>query len=291
MGIDKKGFENAPQPFRTHSTSTQIILKHPPEKLGCTPCHEGQGPAVNSVRLAHGNDPRLGSSAAQGRRDAVAMHQVPYRRGSLRSKDGKQIAINWVDGERMFQQMGCTGCHLVAGYEDMPKIGPYLKLASAKLDPSWTVRWITDPHMFRPHTRMPNFMFSTDQATAARGVYPGQLEQELDGLDDGASGAADARGGHQESRVRRGRQGAVRVGGMQGLPRDRAGPVRHAGRRRRELQAERGAHGQGLRAQPGQDRREDVGLDGFTRGSRIRATSHRIPRCRRCACPTMKPRR
>ena len=47
----------------------------------------------------------------------------------------------------------------------MPKIGPFLKLASAKLDPSWTVRWITDPHIFRPHTRMPNFMFSTDQAT------------------------------------------------------------------------------------------------------------------------------
>ncbi len=47
----------------------------------------------------------------------------------------------------------------------MPKIGPFLKLASAKLDPSWTVRWITDPHNFRPHSRMPNFMFSNDQAT------------------------------------------------------------------------------------------------------------------------------
>ena len=80
--------------------------------------------------------------------------------GSLHDAAGKPIAANWVDGERMFQQMGCAGCHLVAGYEDMPKIGPYLKLASAKLDPSWTVRWITDPHVFRPHTRMPNFYFS-----------------------------------------------------------------------------------------------------------------------------------
>src|SRR5438105_5650815 len=66
----------------------------------------------------------------------------------------------------MFEQMGCHGCHLVAGYEEMPKIGPYLKLASAKLDPSWTVRWVTNPHQFRPHTRMPNFMFSRDQAVA-----------------------------------------------------------------------------------------------------------------------------
>src|SRR6202521_3162391 len=36
MGIDKKGFENAPEPFRTHPNFEQVILKHPPEKLGCT---------------------------------------------------------------------------------------------------------------------------------------------------------------------------------------------------------------------------------------------------------------
>src|SRR5580658_6031110 len=47
MGADKKGFENAPQPFRTHSNFDAIIGKHPPDKLGCTPCHDGQGPAVS----------------------------------------------------------------------------------------------------------------------------------------------------------------------------------------------------------------------------------------------------
>ena len=42
MGADQKGFENAPEPFRTHSNFDQIIGKHPPDKLGCTPCHDGQ---------------------------------------------------------------------------------------------------------------------------------------------------------------------------------------------------------------------------------------------------------
>ena len=117
--------------------------------------------------MAHGEDPEywdtplLKGDKMQSR--CITCH---IDVGSLRNADGKQIAINWVEGERLFEQMGCHGCHLVAGYEDMPKIGPYLKLASAKLDPSWTVRWITNPHIFRPHTRMPNFMFSTDQATA-----------------------------------------------------------------------------------------------------------------------------
>ncbi len=166
MGIDKKGFENAPQPFRSHSNFDQIIGKHPPDKLGCTPCHEGQGPAVNSVAMAHGfvehwEHPLLLGDKMQSR--CITCH---IDVGSLRNADGKQIAINWVEGERLFEQLGCHGCHLVVGYEDMPKIGPYLKLASAKLDPSWTVRWITDPHVYRPHTRMPNFMFSREDAAA-----------------------------------------------------------------------------------------------------------------------------
>ncbi|MGC1340939.1 MAG: c-type cytochrome [Candidatus Binataceae bacterium] len=165
MGIDKKGFENAPQPFRTHSNFDAIIGKHPTDKLGCTPCHEGQGPAVNSIAMAHGDvehwdHPLLRGAEMQSR--CVKCHVDV---GSLRGKDDKQIAINWVQGERLFQQMGCTGCHLALGYEDMPKIGPYLKLASAKLDPSWTVRWITNPHLIHPHTRMPNFMFTREQAT------------------------------------------------------------------------------------------------------------------------------
>jgi len=162
---DKKGFEDAPEPFRTHTNFAQIINPHPPDKLGCTPCHEGQPPAVSSIAEAHGDvehwdHPLLTDGKMQSR--CIKCH---IDVGSLRNADGKQIAVNWVNGERLFEQLGCHSCHLVAGYEDMPKIGPYLKLASAKLDHSWTVRWITNPHEFRPHTRMPNFMFSREQAT------------------------------------------------------------------------------------------------------------------------------
>jgi len=165
MGIDKRGFEDAPQPFRTHSNFDAIMGKHPSDKLGCTPCHEGQGPAVNSVAMAHGDIEHWEHPLLRGTEMESRCIKCHIDVGSLRNKDGDQIAVNWVEGERMFQQMGCAGCHLVKGYEDMPKIGPYLKLASAKLDPSWTVRWVTNPHVFRPHTRMPNFMFSTGEAT------------------------------------------------------------------------------------------------------------------------------
>jgi mono/diheme cytochrome c family protein len=166
MAADKKGFENAPEPFRTHSNFDQIILKHPPDKLGCTPCHDGQGAAVSSARLAHGFDPEWDTPILKGDKMQARCIKCHIDVASLHTADGKPIAANWVEGERLFQQMGCHGCHLLTGYEEMPKIGPYLKLASAKLDPSWTVRWITNPHEFRPHTRMPNFMFSHEDATS-----------------------------------------------------------------------------------------------------------------------------
>ncbi len=179
-GADKKGFDNAPEPFRTHSNFEQIIGKHPPDRLACTPCHEGQGAAVNSPQEAHGftehwDHPLLLGDKMQSR--CIKCH---IDVGSLRNSDGKQIAVNWVEGERLFEQLGCHSCHLVAGYEDMPKIGPYLKLASAKLDRSWTVRWITDPHVFRPHTRMPNFMFTADQATEIAAYVFDSSKQDSD---------------------------------------------------------------------------------------------------------------
>ena len=266
MGADKKGFENAPEPFRTHPNFDQIILKHPPDKLGCTPCHDGQGPAVSSVRLAHGDDPDWDSPMLRGDKMQSRCIKCHIDVGSLHDAAGKPIAANYVEGERMFQQMGCAGCHLVAGYEDMPKIGPYLKLASAKLDPSWTVRWITDPHTFRPHTRMPNFYFSTDQAT--------QLAAFL--MDSSARNSKDWTTAHPalptlEADIKnpafveegKGLFESVGCKGCHAIEPDQYGtPVGVA----EGFKPSRGAHDQGLRAQPEQDRRERLRRRGYTRG-------------------------
>src|SRR5439155_1369014 len=74
-------------------------------------------------------------------------------------------------GEHLFEELGCHGCHLTEGYEELAKsngvsaIAPSLRRIGAKLDPGWMVRWIKNPHEFRPRTRMPNFMLDEDQAT------------------------------------------------------------------------------------------------------------------------------
>ena len=109
MGADKKGFENAPEPFRTHSNFDQIILKHPPDKLGCTPCHDGQGPAVSSVRLAHGDDPDWDSPMLRGDKMQSRCIKCHIDVGSLHNADGKPIATNWVEGERDVPADGMRG--------------------------------------------------------------------------------------------------------------------------------------------------------------------------------------
>ena len=167
MAINRPGFEKEAQPFRTHPRREILLADnaHPPGKFGCTPCHEGQGAAVNSVLQAHGEVPPGAHNYWEFPLLRKAKVQSSCTSCHLNAQ-GLQDAPLLAQGQRMFEQIGCTGCHLVKGYEDIPKVGPSLKRVSAKVDPNWMVRWIQNPHNYRPNTRMPNFSFQEDEATA-----------------------------------------------------------------------------------------------------------------------------
>src|SRR5437016_800363 len=173
-GINKPGFEDQPNPWKTHPHRELLLTKHPPEKFGCTPCHGGQAPAVNSPETAHGN-----FVDEHGHLENVEFIERPLLRGEkmtaqcIKCHAGVQnleAADEIGRGERLFEQLGCHGCHLTEGYEELAKIGgvtsiaPSLRRIGAKVDHGWLVRWITNPHEFRPRTRMPNFMFEQEQA-------------------------------------------------------------------------------------------------------------------------------
>ncbi len=176
--INRPGFENERNPFKSHPRREVLLADnaHPPEKFGCTSCHDGQGAAVNSVLKAHGEvapgehnywehpllrGPKVQTSCVSCHLNVQALEDAPLA----------------AQGQRTFEQIGCTGCHLVKGYEDIPKVGPSLKRISAKLDPNWMVSWIENPHKFRPRTRMPNFEFKPDDAVAI-GAFLWSLSKE-----------------------------------------------------------------------------------------------------------------
>jgi mono/diheme cytochrome c family protein len=158
--IDKPGFEDQPNPFKTHPDREHLLANHPPDKFGCTPCHDGQGPAVNSVAQAHGDVPFWEHPLLRGEKVQARCSKCHMDVADIDHAD--HIAA----GQKLFENLGCTGCHLVQGLEDMPKVGPYLRRIAAKVDPSWLTRWVTNPHAYRPSTKMPNFLFSPEQGTA-----------------------------------------------------------------------------------------------------------------------------
>src|SRR6266540_362029 len=56
LAIDKKGYENRPQPFKTHP-NLELFLggssAHPIDRVGCTVCHEGMGQSISFRDAAH----------------------------------------------------------------------------------------------------------------------------------------------------------------------------------------------------------------------------------------------
>ena len=156
IGINRSGFEDQPNPYKTHPHRRTLLGSH----VGCTPCHEGQGVATNSIAQAHGNVQFWEHPLLEGEKveaNCIKCHA---------DVQDIEFADNIARGEKLFMQVGCTGCHLVEGYGDARKIGPYLRRVAAKADPSWLVEWVTNPHQFRPQTRMPQFFFTQAQGKA-----------------------------------------------------------------------------------------------------------------------------
>jgi len=160
VGIDKPGFEDQPNPFKTHPDREHLLAKHPIDKFGCTPCHDGQGASVNSVAQAHGDVPFWEHPLLRGPKVQARCAKCHMDVADIDHTD--HIAA----GQKLFENLGCSGCHLVEGLEDLPKVGPYLRRIGAKVDPSWLERWVTNPHEFRPSTKMPNFLLTPEQGTA-----------------------------------------------------------------------------------------------------------------------------
>ncbi|HXV27877.1 MAG TPA: c-type cytochrome [bacterium] len=169
LGIDQKGFEDAPQPFTTHPRLDLFLSSnspHPMEEFGCTACHGGSGHSVDFVTAAH--TPHSKKQAEEWKKE---YHWHPMKHWSE-----KMLPLNHVEascakchtgvvdvpqapklneGRNLAQTFGCFGCHKVEGFEDRWKVGPDLSHVQSKLESDWIVRWLENPKDFRPSTKMP----------------------------------------------------------------------------------------------------------------------------------------
>jgi len=157
LAIDRAGFEQATQPFRTHPHREVLFGNHQITRFGCTSCHQGQGPTLD-VDAAHGEVSHWDRPLLRG--DFV---QTSCRKCHA---DRKEFALAPVysRGRQMVEDLGCVGCHTIAGFDKVQKVGPDLTRIAHKVDPNWLVRWIKKPKEYLPKTKMPHFDLSDEDA-------------------------------------------------------------------------------------------------------------------------------
>ena len=160
VNTDKGGYDDYPTPYQTHTNRDFLLKTHPINRFGCTPCHEGQGTALQSVDFAQGNvkhweHPLLMGEFIEAGCNKCHSQELYVDHAPRLSK-----------AKRMIFDLGCYGCHEIAGYKRARKIGPTLKQITAKMAPSFVYRWVKDTKSFRQHTRMPNPELTNEEARA-----------------------------------------------------------------------------------------------------------------------------
>ena len=169
LGIDKKGYEEADQPFRTHpNLDLYLAGPHPIEKVGCTVCHQGRGRATSFVGAVH-TPSTTDQEKAWGRYSKSKVyerwHYWDYpmtSKGTTESQCLKchqgQVEVPKAEqlnaGILLVERYGCFGCHKIKGWESLRKVGPDLGQIASKTNEEWMYRWIKEPRAFRA-TRMP----------------------------------------------------------------------------------------------------------------------------------------
>jgi cytochrome c2 len=209
MGIDRAGFETAPQPFRTHPHLPEIFGKHPIDRFGCSVCHQGQGPTLE-VETAHGFVPHWDRPMLSGPPGARTPELVQAACRKCHA-DQREIpyAPDLAKGRALFETLGCHGCHNARGFERLDKVGPDLRRVKAKVDPAWLVRWIQNPRDYLPRTKMPFFDLNADEATSIA-AYLFNKSEPLPGPIPGFGPGSPAKG--KELLGKRGCLGCHRVG-------------------------------------------------------------------------------
>jgi len=148
---------------------------HPINSFGCTICHGGQGSGTDFTYASHEPNDLKQKEEWESKHNWHEIHHwdepmLPRRfMESSCLKCHHQItdvpqATKLQAGYERIVKYGCTGCHTIGGegsfgpdLTDERQVGPNLAHIGSKVSRDWTLKWIKNPHAFRPDSRMPRF--------------------------------------------------------------------------------------------------------------------------------------
>jgi len=188
LAIDKPQLALAEEPFTAHPG--EYLQWHPIDKFGCTVCHGGQGLATESA-AAHGDVKHWEEPLLRGPLVQASCRQC---HGDLRAIETHAPLL--VQGRRLFQAKGCSGCHTVHEFgqtvsSDLSEIGSksYLLLeADFEMMPAphdrihWFMRKLRHPRMLNPGVRPEELPAGEEEVFPTTMPHFGLAEDEIQAL-------------------------------------------------------------------------------------------------------------
>jgi cbb3-type cytochrome oxidase cytochrome c subunit len=156
---------------------------HPVNSFGCTICHGGQGSGTDFTFASHTPDTLGQAKHWEHEQQWHEIHMWDYPMLPKRFIESTCVkchtqitdvpqAKKLQAGYERITKFGCTGCHTIGGdgavgpdMTEERQVGPNLSHVGFKDDKSWVLKWIANPHAFRPDSRMPRFYGLTNNSS------------------------------------------------------------------------------------------------------------------------------
>ena len=189
VGIDKKGYEDAPQPYTTHPRLDEFVSgssPHPSSEYGCTSCHAGRGRGTDFTSAGHMPKNEEQAKLWKKKYNWEALHYwgnkmlpTQYSEAGCFKCHSDNMPIQGAEklslGMSTFEKAGCYTCHSMERWgEEYPKAGPSLYKVASKTTKDWTYRWIMEPRAFRHNTWMPHFFKKGNNSSPEDLIRTGQ---------------------------------------------------------------------------------------------------------------------
>jgi mono/diheme cytochrome c family protein len=171
--IDQPGFEDQPNPHKTHPNLELMVgmkSPHPMKKYGCTTCHGGEGHRVNDFSAA-AHTPQNEEQAKEwvAKYNWHAPHKVAHPMFKLQQTEAGCVkchnTVEFIpqatvlnEGRKNIEKFGCYACHKIEGWtEQKRKPAPSLLKISNKISKEFFKNWVWDPKTYNKHANMPAF--------------------------------------------------------------------------------------------------------------------------------------